>query len=127
MSVFTWRAVIFGVGCGLLTFLPDKWVFVWILSSIPFYIFLFCCYLNYMMFYERVETVMESEIFPEEEIPDGADHTGRQRQEAPAYHADISEKSGFQFPSRFIRLFKENAGCTPSLDLYCGNQQAGYS
>ena len=28
--------------------------------------------------------------------------------------ADISEKSGFQSPSHFIRLFKENAGCTPT-------------
>ena len=28
MSVFTWWAVIFGVSCGLLTFLPDEWVFV---------------------------------------------------------------------------------------------------
>ena len=36
MSVFTWWAVIFGVSCGLLTFLPDEWVFVWILSSVPF-------------------------------------------------------------------------------------------
>lgn len=26
--------------------------------------------------------------------------------------ADISEKSGFLSPSHFIRLFKENAGCT---------------
>ena len=35
------RQVIFGVGCGLLTFLPDKYVFIWILSSIPFYSYLF--------------------------------------------------------------------------------------
>ena len=27
--------------------------------------------------------------------------------------ADISEKSGFQSPSHFIRLFKESTGCTP--------------
>ena len=27
--------------------------------------------------------------------------------------ADTSEKSGFLSPSHFIRLFKENAGCTP--------------
>lgn len=27
--------------------------------------------------------------------------------------ADISEKSGFLSPSHFIRMFKENAGCTP--------------
>lgn len=27
--------------------------------------------------------------------------------------ADISERSGFLSPSHFIRLFKENSGCTP--------------
>lgn len=187
MSVFTWWAVIFGVSCGLLTFLPDEWVFVWILSSVPFYIYLFCCYQNYLLFYEQVESVMESEVISEEEIlcdtnPEDAQETGTQ----PSYYteiaekikewvgkdsyvrpgltikelsdilqtnrtylsayikttyhmtfrdwivglrieyakrllvqypvltvADISEKSGFQSPSHFIRLFKENTGCTP--------------
>ena len=181
MSVFTYWAVIFGVGCGLLTFLPDEYIYIWILSSIPFYIYLFHCYLNYLLFYEQVESAMESEISLEE---------GSREQEEddalPAYHAeieerikewtdadgyirpgltlkeladllhtnrtylseyiktaygmsfrdwitglrigyakrlltqypdlsvaDISEKSGFQSPSHFIRLFKENAGCTP--------------
>lgn len=28
--------------------------------------------------------------------------------------ADISERSGFLSPSHFIRIFKENAGCTPA-------------
>ena len=53
LSVFTYWAVIFGVGCGLLTFLPDKYVYIWILMSIPFYIYLFLCYLNYMLFSSR--------------------------------------------------------------------------
>lgn len=68
LSVFTYWALIFGVGCGLLTFLPDDCVFVWILSSIPFYIYLFHCYQNYLLFYERVEHAMESEISSEDEI-----------------------------------------------------------
>lgn len=177
MSVFTWWAVIFGVSCGLLTFLPDEWVFVWILSSVPFYIYLFCCYQNYLLFYEQVESVMESEVISEEEIlceapsyhaeiaekikewidNDGyirprltikelSDilHTNRTYLSAyikTTYHlsfrdwiiglrieyakrllaqyqtltvADVSEKSGFQSPSHFIRLFKAIAGCTPT-------------
>lgn len=177
MSVFTWWAVIFGVSCGLLTFLPDEWVFVWILSSVPFYIYLFCCYQNYLLFYEQVESVMESEVISEEEIlceapsyhaeiaekikewidNDGyirprltikelSDilHTNRTYLSAyikMTYHlsfrdwiiglrieyakrllaqyqtltvADVSEKSGFQSPSHFIRLFKVIAGCTPT-------------
>ena len=54
LSIFTYWAVIFGVGCGLLTFLPDKYVFIWILSSIPFYSYLFYSYQKYLLFYEQV-------------------------------------------------------------------------
>lgn len=36
LSVFTYWAPLFGIGCGLLTFLPDEYVYIWILSSIPF-------------------------------------------------------------------------------------------
>ena len=50
LSIFTYWALIFGVGCGLLTFLPDEYVYIWILSSIPFYVYLYNCYQNYMMF-----------------------------------------------------------------------------
>ena len=188
MSVFTWWAVIFGISCGLLTFLPDEWVFVWILSSVPFYIYLYCCYQNYLLFYEQVERAMESEITSEGEILFDAkpEEMRVQERESPSYHAeiaekikewigkdgyvrpgltikdlsdtlhtnrtylseyirttysmsfrdwiiglrieyakrllvqyqawtvaDVAEKSGFQSPSHFIRLFKENAGCTP--------------
>ena len=38
LSVFTIWAVVFGVSWGLLTFLPDKYVFLWVLSAIPFYV-----------------------------------------------------------------------------------------
>ena len=161
----------------MLTFLPDEWVFVWILSSVPFYIYLFCCYQNYLLFYEQVESVMESEVISEEEILCEAPsyhaeiaekikewidndryirprltikelsdilHTNRTYLSAyikTTYHlsfrdwiiglrieyakrllaqyqtltvADVSEKSGFQSPSHFIRLFKVIAGCTPT-------------
>ena len=187
LSIFTWWALIFGVGCGLLTFLPDEYVYLWILSSIPFYIYLFCCYLNYLLFYEQVESSMESGIAPEEEAPLCAETANTSEQGTPSYHAqiaekikewtdagsyvrsgltimelsdllhtnrtylseyikttygmtfrdwitglridyskrllvehsrltiaDISEKSGFQSPSHFTRLFKENVGCTPT-------------
>ncbi len=187
LSIFTYWAVIFGVGCGLLTFLPDEYIYIWILSSVPFYIYLFLCYLNYLLFYEQVENAMEDGITSEEEnLCDTTNQKQEQKQEAPFYHAeiekkikgwidtdgyirpgltikelsdklqtnrtylsgyiktkyemsfrdwitglrieyakrllaqnprltvaDISEKSGFLSPSHFIRMFKENAGCTP--------------
>lgn len=68
LSIFTYWAVIFGVGCGLLTFLPDRYVYIWVLSSIPFYCYLFHCYQNYLLFYEQVENAFEQDIQSEEEF-----------------------------------------------------------
>lgn len=187
LSIFTYWAVIFGVGCGLLTFLPDEYIYIWILSSVPFYIYLFLCYINYLLFYEQVENAMENGMTSEDENLCGTTNQKQeQKQETPFYHAeiekkikgwidtdgyirpgltikelsdklqtnrtylseyiktkyemsfrdwitglrieyakrllaqnprltvaDISEKSGFLSPSHFIRMFKENAGCTP--------------
>lgn len=86
MSIFTYWALIFGVGCGLLTFLPDRWVFVWILSSIPFYIYLFCCYQNYLLFYEQVENAMESDT------PCDMAEQKRTDQENLTYQTELEEK-----------------------------------
>lgn len=68
LSIFTYWALIFGVGCGLLTFLPDKYVFIWILSSIPFYCYLFYSYQNYLLFYEQVEDAFEQDIQSEDDL-----------------------------------------------------------
>ena len=90
LSVFTYWAVIFGVGCGLLTFLPDKYIFIWILSSIPFYIYLFCSYQNFLLFYEQVECAFESEqtITPNDDAAAPADDESS----SPAYYAEIAER-----------------------------------
>lgn len=85
MSVFTYWAAIFGVGCGLLTFLPDEYIYIWILSSIPFYIYLFYSYLNYLLFYEQIERTLEDEketnstdeTIPEKDIPQYYEHIAR--------------------------------------------------
>lgn len=82
LSIFTWWAVIFGVGCGLLTFLPDEYVYIWILSSIPFYGYLFYSYQNYMMFYEQVERTLEMENAPE-------DDDEKAEKESPVYFDGI--------------------------------------
>lgn len=86
LSVFTWWAVFYGVGCGLLTFLPDKFVPIWIISSIPFYIYLYCSYMNYILFYERVEKALDTEM----------DDSGKDAPEdpvmsRPAYYSSISK------------------------------------
>ena len=54
MSVFTYWAIIFGVGQGVFTFVPDSFVYLWIISAIPFYIYLYVSYENYLLFYEQV-------------------------------------------------------------------------
>ena len=92
LSVFTYWAPLFGIGCGLLTFLPDEYVYIWILSSIPFYVYLYCCYQNYLLFYEQVENAMVAEMTSED---DGqCDHKPKQaqRQDTPFYHAEIAGK-----------------------------------
>lgn len=91
LSVFTYWAVVFGVGCGLLTFLPDKYIYVWILSSIPFYIYLFHCYQNYMLFYEKVENAMESEIVSEDDILCEADTAEDAANDMPSCYTEIAE------------------------------------
>lgn len=63
LSIFTYWAVIYGVSCGLLTFLPDRYIYLWVLSSIPFYIYLYCSYMNYLLFYEQVENILETEAY----------------------------------------------------------------
>jgi len=94
LSIFTYWAVIFGVGCGLLTFLPDEYIYIWILSSVPFYIYLFLCYLNYLLFYEQVENAMENGITSEDENLCGTTNQKQeQKQETPFYHAEIEKKN----------------------------------
>lgn len=94
MSVFTYWAVVFGVGCGLLTFLPDRFIYIWILSSVPFYIYLFCSYMNYMLFYEQVEQAMEQEDMQVAgNLPAGSGECAPCGQEKTAFPAEIDERA----------------------------------
>lgn len=61
MNHFTYYVLVYGVGCSVLTFLPEEYCYLWILSSLPLYIYVFCCYQNYLLFYEQVETVILDE------------------------------------------------------------------
>lgn len=185
LSIFTYWAVIFGVGCGLLTFLPDRYIFLWVLSSIPFYVYLFCSYMNYLLFYEQVERALEADALTEPAATDDtpepaaamptsirADIAARLEEwiAADGYTRpgltitdvandlltnrtylsgyinttydttfrewitrlrieyakrlllgspeltvqDVSERSGFQSTSHFIRIFKERTACPPA-------------
>lgn len=92
LSIFTYWAIGFGVSCSLLTFLPDEFVFIWILSSIPFYIYLYCSYQNYMLFYEQVEHAFQEDLdTPEEVINSHVDST-IQTEDTPTYHSDIARR-----------------------------------
>lgn len=108
MSVFTWWAVIFGVSCGLLTFLPDRYIFLWILSSVPFYIYLYCSYMNYLLLYERVEQALEEELSPAEEAaaapddPESPDDTPDR--ETRPLHSDLAARlSGWIAADGYLR------------------------
>lgn len=94
MSIFTWCAVIYGVSCGLLTFLPDEYVYLWILSSIPFYIYLYCSYMNYLLFYEQVENILETSESDEQlEIVDDIDQNPTEATPCvnPTYYTTIEQ------------------------------------
>lgn len=112
LSIFTYWAVVYGVGCGVLTFLPKRYVFLWVLSSIPFYIYLFCSYMNYLLFYEQVERILESEMEckPDTNLPDSEDT-------APIGHLTIPPKltlwlngHGFTQPGLTIEELAEELG-----------------
>ena len=94
LSTFTYWTVIFGVGCGLLTFLPNKYVFIWILSSIPFYSYLFYSYQNYLLFYEQVENAFEQDIQSEEELLTDTETEPEivSEKEVPVSYTEIIEK-----------------------------------
>lgn len=64
MSVFTWLAVFYGVGQGLFTFIPDRYVFLWILSSIPFYTYGYISYTNYSLDVQQVDVAIEIDETP---------------------------------------------------------------
>lgn len=93
-SIFTYWALIFGVGCGLLTFLPDEYVFIWILSSIPFYSYLFYSYQNYLLFYEQVENAFEQDIQSEEELLTNSEteHEIVSEKEVPKTYTEFIER-----------------------------------
>ena len=94
LSIFTYWALIFGVGCGLLTFLPDEYVFIWILSSIPFYSYLFYSYQNYLLFYEQVENAFEQDMQSEEELLTNSEteHEIVSEKEVPKSYTEFIER-----------------------------------
>lgn len=92
LSIFTYWAVIFGVGCGLLTFLPDEYVFIWVFSSIPFYCYLFHCYQNYLLFYSQVENAFEQDIQSDEELLTNSGIEPEMVSEVPGSYTEFTEK-----------------------------------
>lgn len=67
MSVFTYWAIIFGVGQGVFTFIPTDYVYLWIISAIPFYIYTYVSYKNYILFYEKVDKASEEAVNEQQE------------------------------------------------------------
>lgn len=106
LSIFTIWAIVFGVSCSLLTFLPDRYVFLWVLSAIPFYVYLFCSYQNYMLEFETVESAIEDDLAMEQydEL-----NTPANSFTVPPYLADLERR---------IKEWIEQEGfCQPGLTL----------
>ena len=77
LSNMTYIAVIYGVGCTFFTLLPDNFIYLWILSSLGFYIYVFVCYRNYMLSIEVVEAAMDSSYEGSEKAGEAADDLGK--------------------------------------------------
>ncbi len=114
LSVFTYWATAFGVSCALFTFLPDKYVFLWILAAVPFYSYLYCCYKNYLFFHEQVENAFQDDEVKMEldsEIPVSpiVQESGEDAMAVPIYFSDIAQR---------LEGWIENEGyCKPGLTL----------
>ncbi len=106
LSIFTIWAIVFGVSCGLLTFLPDRYVFLWVLSAIPFYVYLFCSYQNYMLAFETVESAIEDDLTMEQydEL-----NTPANSFTVPPYLADLER--------RINEWIEQEGFCQPGLTL----------
>lgn len=61
MSVAAFCGILYGVSCGYLTFLPNNIIYIWVLISIPYYVFLFVSYEGYLIFENRVQKVLNTE------------------------------------------------------------------
>lgn len=89
MSNFTYCILVYGVGCGLLTFLGDEYVFCWIFASIPLFMYLFCSYQNYLIFYEQVESAFIDD--QPEETTDQAVEEGSEQQVEKSFQPNYTE------------------------------------
>lgn len=97
MNRYTYYTLSYGIACGLFTFLPKDYVFLWILSSLPLYIYLFCSYQNYLLFYEQVETVFVSDTNeygePDNEPLEAENTVSNQMHDMPqSYYIEIGER-----------------------------------
>ena len=61
VSVFTYLAVFYGIGQGVFTFIPDRYVFLWILSSIPFYSYGYISYVKYAFEVKKVDEALNAD------------------------------------------------------------------
>ena len=106
LSIFTIWAIVFGVSCSLLTCLPDRYVSLWVLSAIPFYVYLFCSYQNYMLAFETVESAIEDDLTMEQydEL-----NTPANSFTVPTYHADLER--------RINEWIEQEGFCQPGLTL----------
>lgn len=57
MSFITFYIIIYGPLCGACAFLSNNFTYLWVLSSIPMYIYIFFSYKNYLLFDDRVAEV----------------------------------------------------------------------
>ena len=113
MSIFTYWAVGFGVGQGVFTFVPDRYVYVWIISAIPFYIYLYVSYANYLLLYEHVETALDDDN-PAEGYPCA--------EEQACIHGSGENTDGKEQPAGDSPRLQSPSGMSKSQELLIDNE-----
>lgn len=113
MSRFTYLAVFFGVGSGAFTFLPQKYIYLWFLSAIPYFIYLYVSYMNYLLLYRKVEDIIEV-------VDDDVDTDESTAEDVPVYYAEIGRK--IELWKTELRFTKKDLNISDMAAEFCTNR-----
>ncbi|MDD3036940.1 helix-turn-helix domain-containing protein [Bacteroides sp.] len=62
MSKSVFLAIIMGLLCSTMAFAPKWMITIYLIASIPFFFYIFCCFIDYLVYYEEVEDAIVNEL-----------------------------------------------------------------
>lgn len=64
MSKSVFFAILMGLSCSTMAFAPKWMITIYLAASIPFFYYIFCCFIDYLVNLEEVETATTEELLP---------------------------------------------------------------